>query len=72
MKDGYKDIYPASVEPGNLDSPTGLDEIRPGRLKQSLSLYSTMSPTTGTGVKNTTGTGVIKKRLDDNSSPENS
>jgi len=44
MKDGYKDIYPASVEPGNLDSPTGLDEIRPGRLKQSLSLYSTMSP----------------------------
>ena len=30
--------------------------------------------TTGTGVikKNTTGTGVIKKRLDDNSSPENS
>ena len=64
MKDGYKDIYPASVEPGNLESPTGLDEIRPGHLKQSLSLYSTMSPTTGTG--------VIKKRLDDNSSPENS
>ena len=60
-----EDKYPASKSRGDIVPLTGSDEIRPGHLKQALSLGSTMSLTDYTPGRTNRFNHIISSELDE-------